>query len=126
MRALLSAALSGTLRATLGCPVFEAASVRAPLPHAVVEEPELRPLGAVGLEGREGRVVIAIRDAGERPERLRALVEAAEAAAGTTGPGIGEGWRLVRAAAAKSRVVREREGWLGTVELQVRLYRENG
>ena len=109
-----------------GVRAFDAPPVRAALPHAVVEEANLRDWSATTWEGREGSLAVTFHDAGERPVRLRAAMEAGEAAVAATGPALGGGWRVVQLRLQRSRIVRRGERWLGTSEFLVRMYRENG
>lgn len=76
--------------------------------------------------GREIRLAIAIHDKGERPERLRRLIAAAEGAmAGLAVPG--EGWRIVSLAFLRGRVVADgREGWIGTIDYRARMLETGG
>jgi hypothetical protein len=40
-------------------------------------------------------------------------------------PDLGEGWRVVRLALVRSRVLRVGDRWRGTAEFLVRMYRES-
>jgi len=112
--------------------VFDAPPVRASLPHAVLEEPELSLWEAAGVRAFEGRLALVLNDAGERPVRLRALGQAAEEALGAMGGEIGGGWRLVRCRLVRSRLVRGRatgsggDRWRWTSEFAVKLFRMDG
>jgi hypothetical protein len=121
LQAAVTAALEGA-----GVTAFDAPPVRGALPHAVVEEPSLRDWSAATWTGREGVLVVAFHDAGERPVRLRATIEAGEAAVAAIGPALGGGWRVAQLRLQRSRVARKGERWLGTSEFLVRIYRENG
>ena len=104
--------------------VFDAAPARAALPYAVVGDPVLIDWDAVGVTGREGRLTVTLWDAGERPERLRALIAAAETAVLGIGPDLGGGWRVASLMLARSRVARAGgDRWTGVSEFRVRLYR---
>jgi hypothetical protein len=125
---VLTAALAAHLRgcpALAGCAVFDAPPVRGGLPFVVVEEPVLADASASGWAGREGRVTVSIADAGERPVRLRGLLDAVEAWVAALPAAIGDGWRVVLLKPVRSRVVRSGGGdrWSGTAEFQVRMWR---
>ena len=126
-RAALQAAVVAALEGA-GVTAFDAPPVRGGLPYAVVEEAVLRDWSAVTLEGREGTLAVTFFDGGERPVRLRAAIDAAEAAVAAIGPalgpGLGGGWRVVQLRLQRSRVVRRGERWVGTSEFLVRMYRE--
>jgi hypothetical protein len=127
MRAVLIAAVAARLRACpalRGVTVFDAPPVRSGLPHVLIEEPVLADWGAKDLRGREGRLAVTIADGGERPERLRVLLAAAEAWVPAMPPELGAGWRLVQLRFLRSRIVRPGSGmgerWTGTAEFMVR------
>ena len=128
-RELLQARVIVALREAeglVGVGVFDAPPVRAAAPNLVVEEPLLADWSAKGVSGREGRVAVLIRDAGERPVRLRGLTAAAEDAIERIGPALDEGWRIVVLTLARSRIVRERDGdWVSMSEFRVRMMRTN-
>ena len=104
--------------------VFEGPAVRASAPFA-----EVQPLIAVDWStkdraGRELRPAVTIRDAGETPARLQALIGAACAAIEAM-PRSLEGWRVASLAFSRSRMVREAAGrWAATVEYRVRVLAE--
>ncbi len=103
---------------------FDAPPVRGAVPHAVVEEAVLGDWSTTTWEGREGRVSVRFHDAGERPLRLRAAIEAGEAAVCALPPAIGDGWRVVRLRVARSRVAKSGDRWIGTSEFLVRMWRQ--
>lgn len=123
--AVLQAGVVARLADVLDCAVFDAPPVRAPIPHAVVEDPVLGDWSTTTWRGREGRLVVSLHDGGERPVRLRAALGAAEAAVEGLDPLLSDGWRLVRAQLVRSRVLRVGERWRGTSEFLVRMYRED-
>lgn len=125
-RGLLHAAVAARLRSGTGLAVFDAAPVRAAaVPHAVVEEPVLSDWSTKSWAGREARLVVAVHDAGERPVRLRGLLETVEAAVASLPAELGEGWRVVRVTPGRSRIARGKsDRWVGTVEFTARMWRE--
>lgn len=101
--------------------VFEGPAVKASAPFA-----EVQPLIAVDWStkdraGRELRPAVTIRDAGETPARLHALIGAACAAIEAM-PRELDGWRVVSLVFSRSRMTREAAGrWAATVEYRVRV-----
>lgn len=124
-REVLQSAVVAALEAA-DVTAFDAPPVRGGLPYAVVDDPSLRDWSAATWTGREGTLAITFFDAGERPVRLRAAIEAGEEAVAAIGPALGSGWRVAQMRLQRSRVVRKGERWLGTSEFLVRMYRENG
>ena len=121
--ALVSAALAALQDADGIGSVHDGAPLQAVSPHAVVEcGPESDWSNKSGA-GREVRLAVTVRDAGERPRRLRALMGEAEAAVEAIGGEIG-GWRLVSLSFLRSRTVAEGRGkWAGVSEYRARLLR---
>lgn len=122
-------ALVAALRASAGFGgavngVFEGPAVKASPPSA-----EVQPLIAVDWStkdraGRELRPAVTIRDAGDRPDRLHALIGAACDAIQAMPREI-EGWRVVSLVFSRSRMTREAAGrWAATVEYRVRVLAE--
>ncbi|HYI48671.1 MAG TPA: DUF3168 domain-containing protein [Allosphingosinicella sp.] len=71
--------------------------------------------------GRELRLAVIIRDRGERPARLRALMPQAEAAASAIGPDL-DGWRLVNMVFLRSTLLRDAgAAWAAAIEYRARL-----
>ncbi|WP_082731856.1 MULTISPECIES: tail completion protein gp17 [unclassified Sphingomonas] len=122
MRVELQAAMLAAIGEVAGLAgAFDAPPVRAALPHAVVEEPLIADWGTKDQDGREARATVTIRDAGERPERLRALGDAVEAAVLDIAAELGGGWRVASLVLVRSRVVREGAGrWALISEFRVR------
>lgn len=105
--------------------IFDAPPMRAARPHALVEEAVLTDWGTKDMAGREARITVALRDQGERPERLRTLASAVEEAVAAMPPALGEGWRVASLVLLRSRLVREGEGrWTALIEFRVRVLRE--
>lgn len=106
--------------------VFDAPPARAGLPYAVVDEPVLIDWSAKDWTGREGRFAVVLRDSGERPVRLRALVAAVEEAVTGMAAELGEGWRIVWVRLGRERVALGADGrWLAMSEFVARLRRES-
>lgn len=124
-RGVLQSAVVAALREA-GLAAFDAPPVRGAMPYAVVGEVLLRDAGAVGLTGRSGSLLVTFQDGGERPARLREMMEAGEAAVEALGPVLGEGWRLTGVLLARSRIARAQDRWLGSSEFAVRMWREDG
>ncbi len=118
---LLQAMLVARLRDVLtSASVFDAPPVRSVRPYVVVDTPVLTDWGTKDAAGREGRVVVQLFDGGEVPERLRALAAAAEGAVLSAPSGL-VGWRVVSVVFVRSRVLREGDGWVGSIEFRVRM-----
>jgi hypothetical protein len=67
---------------------------------------------------------VLIRDAGERPERLGALAEAAEVAVDALPRALG-GWRVASVAFQRARVASEGQArWVAVLEWRVRVLAE--
>lgn len=126
---VLGEALVAALKAHAGVArvvtaVFDAPPVRAARPYAEVAEALLTDWSTKDLAGREGRIAIVLRDAGERPVRLRELAGQVDAAVEDLPRDLGEGWRIASLVPVRSRIVREGEGlWAGTNEYRVRMLR---
>lgn len=126
---VLGEALAAALKAHAGVArvvtaVFDAPPVRAARPYAEVAEALLTDWSTKDLAGREGRIAIVLRDAGERPVRLRELAGQVDAAVEDLPRDLGEGWRIASLVPVRSRIVREGEGlWAGTNEYRVRMLR---
>ena len=128
MRGELAAVIADVLRDSPGleaATVFDAPPVRAAHPFVVVAEPVVIDLSAGFTVGREARVPVLIEDHSERPERLRALVAAAEEALTALPSGLPGGWRVTVNRLARSRVVKTGARWVATIEWRVRLWRED-
>lgn len=122
--ALRSAAMAA-LGAIDGVGVYDGAPVQAALPYAIVEIGPESDWGHKSGAGRELRLAATLRDKGERPERLRALMAEAESALTGLGGAL-DGWRLVTMAMVRSRLVTPRAGeaWVGVVEFRARMLAE--
>lgn len=126
---VLGAALVAALNAHPGVArvvtaVFDAPPVRAARPFAEVAEALLTDWSTKDMAGREGRIAIVLRDAGERPVRLRELAGEVDDAVETLPRDLPEGWRIASVVPVRSRIVREGEGlWAGFNEYRVRMLR---
>jgi hypothetical protein len=100
--------------------VYEGPPVQAAVPYAVVEAGPETDWSHKSGAGRELRIAATIRDEGERPARLRRMMEAVEQAVADVT--VVAGWQLVTMRLLSSRVARDRQGiWLGLVEFRARL-----
>lgn len=121
-------ALGAAARAALGAlaalnGAYDGPPFRAAVPYAVVEAGPETDWSHKSGEGRELRLTVTINDQGERPDRARALLVAAEAAVAAIGPDL-VGWRLVTLAFLRSRLLRSNDAaWIATVEFRARMLR---
>lgn len=100
--------------------VHELAPVQASPPFATVETgPEADWSHKTG-KGRELRVAIIVRDKGERPDRIRRLIDQVQTEIEQIGPDVGS-WRLATLVFLRSRTIREAGGWAATIEYRARL-----
>lgn len=117
----LQAGVLAALRTIAGLGVFEPGPAQAALPYATVDAGFEMDWGHKSGAGREVRLAVTLRDAGERPVRLRRLAAAAEAALAELAPAL-PGWRLVTLTATRSRLLREpKAGWAAVLEYRARL-----
>lgn len=118
----LIAAAGDALRSVAGLTgVHEALPVQAVLPYATVEAGVESDWGHKSGAGRELRLSVVLRDAGERPERLRALGAAAQAAVEAIDPALA-GWRLVTLVPVRAMTVAEGPGrWILTLDYRARM-----
>lgn len=122
VRATLVAALKGdaVLAARLNG-VFDGPAVRASEPFAEVREMLAGDWGTKDARGRELRVAVSVRDAGETPERLGMLADAVERAIEGMARDL-NGWRVASAAFVRRRTAGEGLGrWLAVIEYRVRV-----
>lgn len=124
VQAVVQVAMAAALDGLDVTAVFDAPPVRAALPYAVVEEAMLADWGTKDMQGREGRLALAIHDGGERPVRLRVLIGAAEEAVAVMPRELGEGWRIASLVFLRSRIAREGQRWVAMSEWRVRMLRE--
>ncbi len=123
----LAAAAKARLAGVAGLTgVFDARPWQAAHPYATVDAGAEIDWSHKTGAGREVRLVIAIRDKGERPERLRRLIAAAEGAMDGLA-GAAEGWRIVSLVFLRGRVVADgRDGWIGTIDYRARMLETEG
>ena len=120
-QALVEAALAA-LRTVDGLnAVYDGPPLTATAPYAVVEAGPESDWSHKSGEGRELRLSILVRDKGERPTRLRALVAAIEAAMVGIGPDLA-GWRLVNLVFVRGSMLRSNDAaWGAAIDYRARL-----
>ena len=103
---------------------YDGPPLAAAFPHAIVETGAEGDWGHKSGAGREIRLAVTIRDKGERPDRLRRLMVAAESAVmGINGEA--DGWRIASLVFLRSRTMRESGlGWAGVSEFRARMLME--
>jgi hypothetical protein len=103
--------------------IYPGPPLQAALPFATVEAGVETDWGHKSGVGREVRLAIALRDEGERPDRIADRMGAAEAALAAPLPV--PGWQLVSLVFLRSRLVREGRAvdaaWSGLVEFRARM-----
>jgi hypothetical protein len=123
-REALGAALVAAVAGAVDVAVFDAPPVRGAMPHVQIEEPVLADWSAKDWAGHEARFALLVRDGGERPVRVRALLALAGDAVLAMPAGL-DGWRVVTMRRVRERVVRSGAGdsgaWLGAAEFVARL-----
>ncbi|MEA3037725.1 MAG: hypothetical protein QOE79_238 [Sphingomonadales bacterium] len=120
----LQSAVVAALRAGTGLAVYDAPPAQAVFPFALVEGGPEIDWGHKSGKGREMRVAVTVRDAGERPVRLLALLNEVEAA--LEAPPTAAGWQVVTFAWLRSRSAREGRApgpveWTGVTEYRARM-----
>jgi hypothetical protein len=123
--ALQAAAIEALEALELGG-IYPGPPLQAAFPYAVVECGAETDWGHKNGRGREVRLAVTLRDAGERPDRARAFAEVAEAAIEA---GIEpEGWHLVTLAMTRRRTLAEgrggKAGWLVAIDWRARMLAE--
>lgn len=100
--------------------VHEAAPVQAAIPYVTVAAGMEGDWGHKSGAGRELRLSILLRDAGESPARLRAL--SGEAQAALEGLETSGGWRLVTLIFVRSMIAAHGPGkWTAAIDYRVRM-----
>lgn len=98
--------------------IYDGAPARAAYPYVVVDAGQESDWGHKSGAGREVRVALTLWD--EEPERLYALADAVEAAAGAVG--AVSGWQLVSMALVRRQVRRDVAGpWAVAIDWRARL-----
>jgi hypothetical protein len=124
--AMLQAAAMEALQALGLGGIYPGSPLQAAFPHALVECGAETDWGHKSGRGRELRLAVILRDSGERPDRVSALAEAAEAAI-EAGLAV-DGWRLVTLMLVRRRTVAEgqggRAGWAVTIDYRARMLAE--
>ncbi len=101
--------------------VQEGAPVQSALPYAEVEIGGESDWGHKSGAGRELRLSVTVRDAAERPERLRRIAAAAEAAVLGLGGELA-GWRIVSLVLVRVRTAPTGKGaWVVVSDFRVRV-----
>lgn len=108
-----------------GLAVYDAPPVQAAFPYALVEAGSVTDWGHKNGTGREARIAVTLRDAGELPVRLRAAMAEVEAALAASVPEA-EGWQVVTFTWLRSRAVRDgrppaRIEWTGLIEYRAHM-----
>lgn len=102
---------------------YDGTPVRASLPYATIDLGPESDWSWKGGGGREIRLAVSIRDAGEAPVRLRRLMAEAETALLGLEGGV-EAWRIVNIVTLRTRAAQKRASeWTGTIEVRVRMER---
>jgi hypothetical protein len=103
--------------------VYPGSPLQGATPYATVEAGAEADWSHKSGEGREVRLALSLRDAGESPGRIRSLMAAAEAAIQTVADV--PGWQLVCLSYLRSRLVRGGTGreaaWTALIEYRARL-----
>ncbi|RDE04807.1 DUF3168 domain-containing protein [Sphingomonas aracearum] len=101
--------------------VFDGPVKGAALPHAEMGEVLAGDWGTKDRPGRELRVAVAVRDAGDSAARVREVAGAIEARIGAL-PRMLDGWEVASVAPVRCRVAAEGAGrWRATIEMRVRV-----
>jgi hypothetical protein len=105
--------------------VFDGPQVRASPPFAQIGDMTSIDWGTKDRRGREVRAAVLVRDLAKSPERLGALVDAAERAIEAM-PAPLDGWRTASCALLRSRMAGAGPGkWLAVIEYRVRVLEED-
>jgi hypothetical protein len=126
----LQTAALDVLRTVQGLGVYEGQPVQAAFPYAVVEAGSENDWSHKTGAGRDVRLAVILRDQGERPVRLRALIDQCEEMLAALEGAIDE-WRLVTMLFLRSRLVREQrrpssgsgQAWVAMIEYRALMLR---
>jgi Protein of unknown function (DUF3168) len=123
--ALQAAAIEALAALELGG-VYPGPPLQAAFPHALVECGAETDWGHKNGRGRELRLAVTLRDAGERPDRAQAFAQVAEAAI-EAGLEVA-GWYLVTLVMVRRRTVAEgrggKAGWAVAIDYRARMLAE--
>jgi hypothetical protein len=104
--------------------VFESAAEKGAVPFLTLRDWSESDWGTKDRAGRELRIGVAVRDAGETGARAMALAADAQAALLSL-PGVA-GWRVVTVVPVRSVLVSESAGrWSALVDVRVRIMAED-
>jgi hypothetical protein len=106
--------------------VYPGPPLQCAFPYLVVEAGPETDWGHKSGRGREVRLAVTVRDAGEQPDRAQALAQAAET---TLEAGLAiEGWRLVTLLLVRLRTIATgrggQAGWAATLDYRARMLAE--
>lgn len=106
--------------------VFDGAQVQASAPFVQLAECSGAEWGGKGLDGREVRVALALRDLGESSGRIAEMIGRVDAVARGVAGVTSAGWRIVTVRFLRSRIGRASPaaGWQGVVDYRVRAVRD--
>jgi len=100
---------------------YDGPPLQAAFPYAILDAGPESDWSHKSGEGRELRLGLILRDQGERPRRLRALMAEAETAIAALEADLGE-WRLVTLVFLRSRMLREPDAaWTGAIDWRARM-----
>ena len=100
---------------------YDGPPLQAACPFATVEPGPETDWGYKSGIGREVRLTVTLRDEGERPGRLRGLMDEAEAALAALGGEL-PGWRIVTLVLLRRRVLPAAERrWAGVLDYRARM-----
>lgn len=121
MRAAVLARLRAQVAVTR---VFESAAEKGTVPFLTLREWSESDWGTKDRAGRELRIGVAVRDAGEGGARAATLAAEAQAALLSL-PGVA-GWRVVTAVPMRNALLSESAGrWSALVDVRVRIMAED-
>ncbi len=105
--------------------IFDAPPARTPRPYLLVDDPVLTDWSTKDQDGREVRIAVLAKDAGQARARARELADLVEAAIAAMPPALGGGWQVASCVLVRSRLVAEGEtNVTAIVEHRVRMLRD--
>lgn len=114
-------AASSALRSVEGLNgIYDGQPLQGAFPYAMLEAGPESDWSHKSGTGRELRLAVTIHDQGERPARLRRLVQGVEEAIDGM-DGALEEWRLVTLIFVRGRLLRGEAGWTATSEFRARM-----